>query len=428
MENTITNQLKTLQDRITQLESRLCLDIHKTHINKHVDPSVNLTQIVPSEKDVFPTIKKFEMENVGYKKNILVIGDPRSGRTTLVLDYMYNNTQYLIGDIFIKNSCDNKYKRHFQKNSHTRRFHEVDANKFSKHTSCIHEVDDANKLSFDQINKTLNDLIYLDGPNSGIESYKMNCFYPTILCKCNVDEELLNNAFLIFDNVIDQSEYNSLNIYCNPALKLTQIYVSDVYKAHPTDGDNSANHNKFKPDFIFICNTSNISSIKNMYDDPCTGISELFNSYEVFCKVVKKYTKNYGCIVIDNTIKSQVLEERVFWYSASILSKSDKNTWTMSSSFVKALKSAHYSGHTTDASGSECKYCECLIAHGRAWKIGTYKIGTSCIQTYPCRHLVINDKCKEYEMCGDQLYNMLENSIDKNSEAMAHFKCYQPRF
>lgn len=42
----------------------------------------------------------------------------------------------------------------------------------------------------------------------------------------------------------------------------------------------------------------------------------MFPTFDVFCEVMDMCTDDYGCIVIDNTVNSARLEDRVFWYKA----------------------------------------------------------------------------------------------------------------
>lgn len=66
-------------------------------------------------------------------------------------------------------------------------------------------------------------------------------------------------------------------------------------------------------DYTFILRTPNQRTRKNLYENYCG----MFPSYEIFEKVLDSCTENYGCLVIDNTTKSNKLEDQVFYYRAS---------------------------------------------------------------------------------------------------------------
>ena len=38
----------------------------------------------------------------------------------------------------------------------------------------------------------------------------------------------------------------------------------------------------------------------------------------MFCKVMDACTENYECLVLDNTVKSNKIQDCVFWYKASL--------------------------------------------------------------------------------------------------------------
>lgn len=64
--------------------------------------------------------------------------------------------------------------------------------------------------------------------------------------------------------------------------------------------------------FLFRCPIKN--ERKKMYEH----YAGMFPDYDTFEKVFETCTTNYGCLVIDNTTKSNNLEDIVFFYKASI--------------------------------------------------------------------------------------------------------------
>lgn len=65
-------------------------------------------------------------------------------------------------------------------------------------------------------------------------------------------------------------------------------------------------------DYTFILRTPNQKNRKDLYDNYCG----MFPSREIFEKVLDACTEDYGCIVIDNTTRSNKLEDQVFYYRA----------------------------------------------------------------------------------------------------------------
>jgi hypothetical protein len=65
-------------------------------------------------------------------------------------------------------------------------------------------------------------------------------------------------------------------------------------------------------DFTFILRTPNMNMRKSLYENYCG----MFPSREIFDKVLDACTEDYGCLVVDNTTKSNKLEDQVFYYKA----------------------------------------------------------------------------------------------------------------
>jgi hypothetical protein len=65
-------------------------------------------------------------------------------------------------------------------------------------------------------------------------------------------------------------------------------------------------------DYTFIFRNNLISNRARIYEN----YAGLFPTFDVFCQVMDQCTENFGCIVIDNTANSNLLEDQVFWYKA----------------------------------------------------------------------------------------------------------------
>jgi hypothetical protein len=66
-------------------------------------------------------------------------------------------------------------------------------------------------------------------------------------------------------------------------------------------------------DFVFILRENFISNRKRIHEH----WAGMFPDFKVFCSVMDQCTENYECLVIDNTIKSNKIEDLVYWYKAS---------------------------------------------------------------------------------------------------------------
>lgn len=81
-------------------------------------------------------------------------------------------------------------------------------------------------------------------------------------------------------------------------------------------------------DYVFIMREKNYQNRKKLYDLYC-GV---FPTYDMFCKVMDVVTEGYGCLVIDNTSRSNKLTDNVFWYEAEMHNNftiGSKELWDM---------------------------------------------------------------------------------------------------
>jgi hypothetical protein len=66
-------------------------------------------------------------------------------------------------------------------------------------------------------------------------------------------------------------------------------------------------------DFVFILRENFISNRKRIYEH----WAGMFPDFKTFSSVLDQCTENFECLVIDNTVKSNKIEDVVFWYKAS---------------------------------------------------------------------------------------------------------------
>jgi len=65
-------------------------------------------------------------------------------------------------------------------------------------------------------------------------------------------------------------------------------------------------------DYVFIFKNNLIKEREKIYQH----YAGIFNNFETFCNVMDKCTDNYECLVIDNKVQSNKLEDQVKWYKA----------------------------------------------------------------------------------------------------------------
>jgi len=65
-------------------------------------------------------------------------------------------------------------------------------------------------------------------------------------------------------------------------------------------------------DYVFILREPYISNRKRIYEN----YAGMFPTYDSFSQILDQCTENYECLVINNTTKSNKLQDQVFWYKA----------------------------------------------------------------------------------------------------------------
>tara|TARA_B100000575_G_C23140054_1_gene663213 strand:+ start:895 stop:1716 length:822 start_codon:yes stop_codon:yes gene_type:complete len=65
-------------------------------------------------------------------------------------------------------------------------------------------------------------------------------------------------------------------------------------------------------DYVFILRENIVSNRKRLYEH----YAGMFPTFEIFCQVMDQCTSNFECLVIDNTTKSNKIEDMVYWYKA----------------------------------------------------------------------------------------------------------------
>lgn len=65
-------------------------------------------------------------------------------------------------------------------------------------------------------------------------------------------------------------------------------------------------------DYVFILREPYANNRKRIYEN----YASCFPTFEAFCQVMDQCTENYECLVIDNNVKSNKLQDMVYWYKA----------------------------------------------------------------------------------------------------------------
>lgn len=82
-------------------------------------------------------------------------------------------------------------------------------------------------------------------------------------------------------------------------------------------------------DYVFILRENYFKNRKVIYEN----YASMFPSFESFCQVMDQTTENFECLVLNNNVKSNRINEQIFWYKAQARPNfrlGSKEFWDMS--------------------------------------------------------------------------------------------------
>lgn len=226
-------------------------------------------------KNYSVNLKKFDMNKITDDKVVVLIGKRNTGKSFLVRDILYHNRNIPIGTVISPTEMANHFYSEMlpKKFIHNEYSPEITSNIIKRQKKLVK-----------QITK--------DKTRYG---------------KSMIDPRL----FLIMDDCLyDQSWSKDENIRCmfmnGRHFKLFYILTMQTPLGIPPSLRSNI-------DYIFILR-ENITSNRKKIHEHYAGI---FPSYDLFSQVLEQCTNNYECLVIDNTSKSNNINDVVFWYKAA---------------------------------------------------------------------------------------------------------------
>jgi hypothetical protein len=220
-------------------------------------------------------LRKFDVSSIADDKIIVLIGKRYTGKSFLVKDILYHKRNFPIGTVISPTENSN----HF----------------FGNMIPPIFIHDEYKPEIIDNVLKR--QTVIMKKMDKEIKMYG----------KTNIDPR----AFLILDDCLYDNSWkrdkNIRYIFMNGRHKklLFMVTMQFVLGISPELRTNV--------DYIFICRENIIANRKRLYD----AFAGMFPTFEIFCSVMDACTENFECLVIDNTSKSNKLEDQVFWYKAS---------------------------------------------------------------------------------------------------------------
>lgn len=242
-------------------------------------------------------LKKFDMSSIGYNKIIVFIGSRGTGKSVLLMDYLYHHRDIPVTTII----------------SPTEEANET----FSKVVPSLFIHDEYTPELIENVVKRQK--IITKRKNKDIAMYG----------KSNIDTRSL---LVLDDCMYDSSWQKDKNIrylfFNGRHVSLGAIFTMQyIFGLNPSFRSNV--------DYVFICREPILSNRKRIFEN----YAGVFGNFDVFCSVLDQCSNNHECLVIANTVKSNNLSDIIYWYKAEINNPpfkiGSRELWALSDEYCK---------------------------------------------------------------------------------------------
>jgi hypothetical protein len=220
------------------------------------------------------------MRSISFKPNenkgpvIVLIGRRDTGKSFLIQDLMYYHQDIPIGTVISGTEAGNNF--------------------FGEHVPKLFIHDQYNTAIIENILKRQKAV--LKQMKKEIETYKKSSIDPrtfVVLDDCLYDNKWTKDVMmrLLFMN----------GRHWKIMLVITMQYPLGIPPNLRTNID-----------YVFILREPYIANRKRIYEN----YAGMFPTFESFCQVMDQCTENFECLVINNNVKSNKLQDQIFWYKA----------------------------------------------------------------------------------------------------------------
>jgi hypothetical protein len=225
-------------------------------------------------------LRKFDMKSITFKPDqntgpvIVMIGRRDTGKSFLVRDLLFYHQDIPIGTVISGTEAGNGF--------------------YSHHVPKLFIHEEYNVVIIENILKRQKTV--LKQVKRELESYK----------RCSIDPR----AFVILDDCLFDDKWTRDKMmrllfmngrHWKIMLIITMQYPLGVPPVLRTNID-----------YVFILREPYLANRRRIYEN----YAGMFPTFESFCQVMDQCTENYECLVINNNVKSNKLQDQIFWYKA----------------------------------------------------------------------------------------------------------------
>jgi len=267
-------------------------------------------------------LRKFDVSSIGKGSVVVLIGKRNTGKSFLVKDLLYYKRDIPMGTVISGTECVNKFYGELM----PKLFIHDDYN-----TEIINNVVKRQKVVLSK----------MDEQEKQYGKTDIDPFSFLIL------DDLMYDTSWINDKIIRQLFMNGRH------LKLFFVITMQYCLGIPPSLRSNV-------DYIFILRENIVSNRKRLYDN----YAGMFPTFEIFCQVMDQCTSDYDCLVIDNTTKSNRIEDNVYWYHADNhppFKIGSANFWQHHSNYYNDTSEEALLGNETDINNIKAKKSVCSI-------------------------------------------------------------------